>query len=114
MRAVLKGIDTLFLLNAVAPDETTQALGTLGLAREARIQRIVYFSVFNSALFDDVPHFDARLDGARSSLDAAGFSPFRDDSRKGQPHDIRGLDRSSLAELPRFRAGGSRELVNDI
>jgi uncharacterized protein YbjT (DUF2867 family) len=57
MRAVLKGVDTLFLLNAVAADEVTQALGTLDLAREAGIQRIVYFSVFNSALFDDVPHF---------------------------------------------------------
>jgi uncharacterized protein YbjT (DUF2867 family) len=39
MRAVLKGIDTLFLLNAVAADETTQALATLDLAREAGIQR---------------------------------------------------------------------------
>ena len=57
MRVALRGVDTLFLLNAVAPDETTQALLTLGLAREASLQRIVYFSVFNSALFDDVPHF---------------------------------------------------------
>jgi uncharacterized protein YbjT (DUF2867 family) len=57
MRAVLKGVDTLFLINAVAADEVTQALVTLDLAREAGIQRIVYFSVFNSALFDDVPHF---------------------------------------------------------
>jgi uncharacterized protein YbjT (DUF2867 family) len=57
MRTVLKGVDTLFLLNAVASDEVTQALVTLDLAREAGIQRIVYFSVFNSALFDDVPHF---------------------------------------------------------
>jgi uncharacterized protein YbjT (DUF2867 family) len=57
MRTVLKGFDTLFLLNAVVPDETTQALGTLDLAREAGIQRIVYFSVFNSARFDDVPYF---------------------------------------------------------
>ena len=57
MRTVLKGVDTLFLLNAVAADEVTQALGTLDLAREAGIQRVVYFSVFNSALFDDVPHF---------------------------------------------------------
>jgi uncharacterized protein YbjT (DUF2867 family) len=235
MRTVLKGIDTLFLLNAVAADETTQALGTLGLAREAGIQRIVYFSTFNSALFDDVPHFaskylvervidaqavpatvlrpaafmqndlmlrdalragiypqpiggvgvamvdirdiadaavaellrreraphplprttielvgpdtltgaeiaaiwasvlgrdvryggddlasfesqaagnDARLDGPRYSLDAAGFSPLWHDSRKGQPRDIRGPDRSSLTQLPRLRTGGSRELVS--
>ena len=41
----------------MAADEVTQALATLDLAREAGIQRIVYFSVFNSALFDDVPHF---------------------------------------------------------
>ena len=57
MRAVLKGVDTLFLLNAVAADEVTQALATVDLAREAGIQRVVYFSVFNSALFDDVPRF---------------------------------------------------------
>jgi uncharacterized protein YbjT (DUF2867 family) len=60
MRTVLKGVDTLFLLNAVVPDETTQALATLDLAREAGIQRIVYLSVFNSALFNDVPHFAAK------------------------------------------------------
>jgi uncharacterized protein YbjT (DUF2867 family) len=57
IRAALKGVDTLFMLNAVVPDEATQALVTLDLAREANIQRIVYFSVFNSALFVDVPHF---------------------------------------------------------
>lgn len=57
MREALKGIDTLFLLNAVAADEMTQALITLDLAREASIQRFVYFSDLNSALFDDVPHF---------------------------------------------------------
>jgi uncharacterized protein YbjT (DUF2867 family) len=38
----------------------TQALLTLDLAREAGVQRIVYFSVFNSALFDDVPHFASK------------------------------------------------------
>jgi uncharacterized protein YbjT (DUF2867 family) len=57
VRVALKGVDTLFLINAVVPDETTQALVTLDLAREAGVQRMVYFSVFNSALFDDVPHF---------------------------------------------------------
>jgi len=67
MRAVLKGVDTLFLLNAVAADEVTQALATLDLAREAGIQRIVYFSVFNSALFDDVPHFAGKYLVERAS-----------------------------------------------
>ncbi len=48
---------TLFLLNAVTPDEVTQALLTLSLAQEAGIKRIVYFSVFHSDVFTDVPHF---------------------------------------------------------
>jgi len=59
MRAALKGVDTLFLLNAVSPDEATQALLTLDLAREAGIWRIVYFSVFN-VLIPDVPHFASK------------------------------------------------------
>ena len=60
MRAALKGVDTLFLLNAAVTDEVTQALITLGLAREAGIERIVYFSVHNSDLFADVPHFSGK------------------------------------------------------
>ena len=42
MRAALEGVDTLFLLSAAAPDEVTQALMTLDLARETGVQRIVY------------------------------------------------------------------------
>jgi uncharacterized protein YbjT (DUF2867 family) len=60
MRAALQGVDTLFLLNAVAADEVTQALITLNLAREAGIQRIVYFSVQHSDIFADVPHFTGK------------------------------------------------------
>jgi uncharacterized protein YbjT (DUF2867 family) len=60
MRAALKGVDTLFLLNAVVADEVTQALATLSLAREAGIERIVYFSVYHSDLFTDVPHFTGK------------------------------------------------------
>ncbi|HZX70464.1 MAG TPA: NmrA/HSCARG family protein [Rhodanobacter sp.] len=60
MRAALQGIDTLFLLNAVVADEVTQALITLNLAREANIQRIVYFSVQHSDRFTDVPHFTGK------------------------------------------------------
>lgn len=60
MRAALKGADTLFLLNAVVADEVTQAIGTLSLAREAGIQRIVYLSVLNSDIYTDVPHFTGK------------------------------------------------------
>lgn len=60
MRAALKEVDTLFLLNAVVADEVTQAIGTLSLAREAGIQRIVYLSVLNSDVYTDVPHFTGK------------------------------------------------------
>ena len=60
MRAALSGVRTLFLLNAVVPDEFTQALITLNLAREAGIDRIVYFSVVHSDIYVNVPHFGGK------------------------------------------------------
>ena len=60
MRAALAQATTLFLLNAVTPDEVTQAILTLNLAREAGIERMVYFSVLRSDRFTDVPHFTAK------------------------------------------------------
>ena len=60
MRAALSTARTLFLLNAVTPDEVTQALITLNLAREAGIERIVYFSVLHSDLYSNVPHFTGK------------------------------------------------------
>ena len=57
MRKALDGVSTLLLLNAVTPQELTQALLTLRLAREAGIQRVVYLSVFHGEAFADVPHF---------------------------------------------------------
>jgi uncharacterized protein YbjT (DUF2867 family) len=60
MRAALAKATTLFLLNAVTPDEVTQALITLNLAREAGIERFVYLSVFNSDNYTEVPHFTGK------------------------------------------------------
>jgi uncharacterized protein YbjT (DUF2867 family) len=60
MRAALAKASTLFLLNAVTPDEVTQALIAFNLAREAGIERFVYLSVFNSDKFTEVPHFTGK------------------------------------------------------
>jgi uncharacterized protein YbjT (DUF2867 family) len=60
MRTVLAQASTLFLLTAVTPDELTQALITLNLAREAGIARIVYLSVLHSDKYTNVPHFTAK------------------------------------------------------
>ncbi|MEM4989892.1 NmrA family NAD(P)-binding protein [Collimonas sp. H4R21] len=60
MRAALSSVRTLFLLNAVTPDEVTQALMTLNLAKEAGIERIVYLSVIHADLYTNVPHFTGK------------------------------------------------------
>ncbi|UVM70173.1 NmrA/HSCARG family protein [Pseudomonas alvandae] len=60
MRAALASVRTLFLLNAVTPDEMTQALIALNLAREAGIERIVYLSVIHADKFTNVPHFTGK------------------------------------------------------
>ncbi len=60
MRKALSSVRTLFLLNAVTPDEVTQALITLNLAREAGIERIVYLSVIHADKFTNVPHFTGK------------------------------------------------------
>lgn len=57
LRRAFSGVSTLFLLNAVAADEVTQALVALNAAREAGIDRIVYLSVIHSDLYTNVPHF---------------------------------------------------------
>jgi uncharacterized protein YbjT (DUF2867 family) len=60
LRAALSSARTLFLLNAVTPDEVTQALVALNLAREARIERVVYLSVIHADKFTNVPHFTGK------------------------------------------------------
>jgi uncharacterized protein YbjT (DUF2867 family) len=73
MRAALASARTLFLLNAVTPDEVTQALITLNLAREAGIERIVYLSVIHADKYTNVPHFTGKHTVERmiESLDMA-------------------------------------------
>ncbi|CAN7505367.1 SDR family oxidoreductase [Polaromonas sp. LjRoot131] len=72
MRLAFKGVSTLFLLNAVVPDEFTQALMTLNLAREAGIDRIVYLSVIHSDKYLNVPHFAGKF-GVERMLEQMGF-----------------------------------------
>jgi uncharacterized protein YbjT (DUF2867 family) len=61
LRSAFSGASTLFLLNAVVPDEFTQALIALNVAREAGIDRIVYLSVIHSDRYVNVPHFAGKF-----------------------------------------------------
>jgi uncharacterized protein YbjT (DUF2867 family) len=60
LRAALSSVRTLFLLNAVTPDELTQALIALNVAREAGIDRVVYLSVIHADKYTNVPHFTSK------------------------------------------------------
>jgi uncharacterized protein YbjT (DUF2867 family) len=61
VRKALVGIDKLYLLNAVSPDELTQGLIAFDLAKKAKLKQIVYHSVFKVDYFTDVPHFASKL-----------------------------------------------------
>jgi len=73
LRGALGGVSTLFLLNAVVPDEFTQALIALNLAREAGIERLVYLSVIHSDLYVNVPHFAGKF-GVERMIEKMGFN----------------------------------------
>jgi len=73
LRSAYAGVSTLFLLNAVVPDEFTQALLALNLAREAGIERLVYLSVIHSDVYVNVPHFAGKY-GVERAIEALGFS----------------------------------------
>ncbi|MFK0333029.1 SDR family oxidoreductase [Rhizobium sp. NPDC090275] len=72
LRTAFNGVRTLFLLNAVAGDEFTQAIIALNIAREARVERVVYLSVFDADRAVNVPHFAVKF-GAERMLEAMGF-----------------------------------------
>lgn len=73
LRRAFNGVRTLFLLNAVAGDEFTQAIIALNVAREAGVERVVYLSVFDADRAVNVPHFAVKF-GAERMLEAMGFS----------------------------------------
>jgi uncharacterized protein YbjT (DUF2867 family) len=57
----LVGVDKLYLLNGVVPDELTQGLIAFGLAKKHKLKHIVYHSVFKAEHFMDVPHFASKV-----------------------------------------------------
>lgn len=57
----LQNVDKLYLLNAVVPDELTQGLIAVGLAKRLNLQHIVYHSVYKTEAFKDAPHFASKF-----------------------------------------------------
>jgi uncharacterized protein YbjT (DUF2867 family) len=86
------GVSTLFLLNAVVPDEFTQALIALNLAGEAGVDRIVYLSVIHSDVYVNVPHFAGKFAVERMieqmGINATILRPARYRRVTGPPREI--------------------------
>jgi uncharacterized protein YbjT (DUF2867 family) len=61
VQKAMEGVDKLYLLNAVLPDELTQGLIAYDLAKKLRLSHVVYHSVFRVEHFKDVPHFASKL-----------------------------------------------------
>ncbi|MGO6683457.1 SDR family oxidoreductase [Rhizobium leguminosarum] len=72
LRNAMSGVSTLFLLNAVVPDEFTQALIALNVARSTGIERIVYLSVIHADIYVNVPHFAGKF-GVERMIEQMGF-----------------------------------------
>ncbi|MBN9984281.1 NmrA family NAD(P)-binding protein [Rhizobium laguerreae] len=72
LRNAMSGVSTLFLLSAVVPDEFTQALIALNVARSAGIERIVYLSVIHADVYVNVPHFAGKF-GIERMIEQMGF-----------------------------------------
>jgi uncharacterized protein YbjT (DUF2867 family) len=68
----LDGVDKVYLLNAVVPDELTQGLIVVDLARRLGIRHLVYHSVFQAERFKDVPHFASKF-AIEEALEQSGL-----------------------------------------
>ena len=61
VKKAMDGVDKLYLLNSVSPDELTQGLIAYDLAKKMKLRHIVYHSVYRVEHFKDVPHFASKL-----------------------------------------------------
>lgn len=61
LAAAFDGIDSVFLLNAVGPNETEQGLVAVSAAKAAGVKKIVYLSVFMPKGSERIAHFRSKL-----------------------------------------------------
>ncbi len=61
LAAAMRGVDALFLLTPLAPDETAQGLHAVAAARGAGVRRVVFQTVHRLEEAADVPHFASKI-----------------------------------------------------
>ena len=71
LKSSFDGVDRLFLLTALAQDETQQGLNAVSAAREAGIQRIVHMTVHQVDAAAHIPHFGSKIP-VKAAIRASG------------------------------------------
>jgi uncharacterized protein YbjT (DUF2867 family) len=61
VQRALEGVDKLYLLNGVVPEELTEGMIVFNLANKLKLKHMVYHSVFKVDSFKNVPHFASKL-----------------------------------------------------
>src|SRR4051812_11904116 len=70
LRAAMDGVEGVFLLSPVVPDELNVTISALNLCREANVKAIAYLSVFRvGAKTSDVPHYASKFGAERMISD---------------------------------------------
>jgi uncharacterized protein YbjT (DUF2867 family) len=116
VQKALRGVDKLYLLNAVVPDELTQALIAYGLAKKSKLKHVVYHSVFHVEHFKDVPHFASKLavEGALREFDVP-FTILRPNYFFQNDASLKGpMTKAGLYPIPLGSVGVSAVDVRDI
>jgi uncharacterized protein YbjT (DUF2867 family) len=61
IETAFSGYDSLFLLNTVSPQESSQGLAGVEAAKKSGIKKIVYMSVFHVEELKNIPHFGSKI-----------------------------------------------------
>lgn len=67
-----KGVDAVFLLNAMSPSETQEGLFALSWAKTHGVKKLVYLSVLGAEQWPHLPHFASKL-GMEQAIKASGI-----------------------------------------
>lgn len=112
----LDGVQKLYLLNAVVPDELTEGLIAYDLAKKRKIRHVVYHSVFRVDHFKDVPHFSSKLaiEAALREFDVP-FTIIRPNYFFQNDESLRdSLTKTGVYPIPLGSAGVSTVDIRDI
>jgi uncharacterized protein YbjT (DUF2867 family) len=71
--AAFQGVDTVFMLNAVTPQETVEGLLVLAIAKAAGVNRFVYQSAHSLSHLNRIPHLGAKL-AIEEAVKSSGMS----------------------------------------